>query len=90
MNEFLASSQKGCTMDLYYKEFVKFSHYAPLTKEQKLSRFVLGLRDELANEVDTLRPTNLADALIRAKAKLSSKAKSRTSAIKKPIGNYYG
>ena len=50
-------------MDLYYEEFFKLSCYAPLmTKEQKLSRFVLGLRDELANEVDALRPTNLADA----------------------------
>ena len=34
MNEFLACSQKGCTMDLYYEEFVKLPRYAPLmTKE---------------------------------------------------------
>ena len=44
-------------MDLYYEEFVKLSCYAPLmTKEQKLSRFVLRLGDELADEVDALGP----------------------------------
>ena len=78
-------------MDLYYEEFVKLSRYAPLmTKEQKLNRFILGLGDELANEVDALQTTNLADALIRDKAKLSSKAKSSTSAVKRPVRNYYG
>ena len=55
MNEFLACSQKGRTINLYYEEFVKLSRYAPLmTKEQKLNSFILGLGDELANEVDSL------------------------------------
>ena len=90
MNEFLTCNQKGRTMDPYYEEFVKLSHYAPLmTKEQKLNRFILGLGDELADEVDALPPTNLADALIQAKDKLSSKAKSGASAIKRTIKNYY-
>ena len=91
MNEFLAWSQKGCTMDLYYEEFVKLSCYAPLmTEEQKLSRFILGLGDELVDKVDTLQPANLENALIRSKAKLGSKTKSRTSAIKQLVKNYYG
>ena len=78
-------------MDLYYEEFVKLSLYAPIMiEEQKLSRFILGLGDDLVNEVDALRPTNLADALIRAKAKLSSQAKSRTFVVKRPFKNYYG
>ena len=78
-------------MDLYYEEFVKLSRYAPLmTQEQKLDRLILGLGDELADEVHALRPTNLADAHIKAKAKLSRKAKSRTSTTKRPIKNYYG
>ena len=42
-------------MDLYYEEFVELSRYSPLMiEEQKLSRFILGLGDELANEVDAL------------------------------------
>ena len=83
MNEFLSCNQKGRTIELYYEEFVKLSRYAPLmTEEQKLSRFILGLGMDLSNEVDALRPTNLADALIRAKAKLSSKTKSGTGAIR--------
>ena len=39
MNEFLACSEKSCTMPPYYEEFVKLSHYTPLmTEEQKLNR----------------------------------------------------
>ena len=65
--------RKGQVIDVYYKEFVKLSRYAPLmTKEQKLNRFILGLEGQLAEEVNALRPTSLADALIHAKAKLSS------------------
>ena len=92
MNEFLSCNQKGRTIELYYEEFIKLSRYAPLiTKAQKLSRFILGLGEELSNnEVDALWPTNLADALIRAKAKLKSKTESGTSAVKQPVGNYYG
>ena len=40
--------------------------------EQKLSRFILGLEGQLAKEVNSLRHVSLADALIRAKAKLKS------------------
>ena len=41
-----------------------------MTEEQKLSKFMLGLEGTLAEEVNALRPATLADALIRAKAKL--------------------
>ena len=43
-----------------------------MTEEQKLSRFILGLEGTLAEEVNALRPATLANALIRAKAKLLS------------------
>ena len=71
MNEFLSSVRKGQAIDEYYEEFVKFSRHAPLmTKEQKLSRFILGLKGTLAKDVNALRSTTLVDALIKAKAKL--------------------
>ena len=70
MNEFLSCVRKGKPIDKYYKEFVKLSRHAPqMTQEQKLSRFIFGLEGQLAEEVNALRPTSLADALIRAKAK---------------------
>ena len=73
MNEFLSCVRKGKPIDKYYEEFVKLSRHAPLmNQEQKLSRFILGLEGQLAEEVNALRPTSLADALIRAKAKLLS------------------
>ena len=50
------SAKKGRTIELYYEEFVKLSRYAPLmTKEQKLSRFILGLGMDLSNEFDALQ-----------------------------------
>ena len=73
MNEFLACTRDGRQIEEYYEEFIKLSCHAPhLTEEQILSRFVWGLEGSLADEVDALRPSTLADALIRAKAKLSS------------------
>ncbi|MCO5559985.1 hypothetical protein L7F22_013589 [Adiantum nelumboides] len=42
MNEFLACVRRDRTIDTYYEEFIKLSRHAPLiTKEQKLSRFIL-------------------------------------------------
>ncbi|MCO5558716.1 hypothetical protein L7F22_012302 [Adiantum nelumboides] len=77
MNEFLACVRRGKTIDTYYEDFIKLSRHAPLiTEEQKLSRFILGLEGKLADEVEALRPTSLADALIWAKPKLSSFLKS--------------
>ncbi|MCO5548838.1 hypothetical protein L7F22_002300 [Adiantum nelumboides] len=77
MNEFLACVRRGRTIDTYYEDFIKLSRHAPLiTEEQKLSRFILGLEEKLADEVEALRPTSLADALIRAKPKFSSFLKS--------------
>ena len=73
MNEFLSCARKGKPIDEYNKKFVKLSRHAPLmTQEQKLSRFILGLEGQLAQEVNALRPTSLANALIKAKAKLLS------------------
>ena len=73
MNEFLSFEIKGQSIDKYYEEFIKLSRHAPLmTKDQKLSRFMLGLGGQLAQEVNALPPISLADALIRAKAKLLS------------------
>ena len=62
MNEFLSCLRKGGAIDDYYEEFVKLSRHAPLmTKEQKLSRFILGLEGTLAKEVNALRPATLED-----------------------------
>ena len=73
MNEFLSCTKKGKTIKEYHEEFVKLSRHALLmSEEQKLSRFILGLEGKLADEVESLRPTSLADTLIRAKSKLSS------------------
>ena len=55
MNEFLSCVKKGQDIDDYYEEFVKLSRHAPLmTKEQKLSRIILGLEGTLAKEVNAL------------------------------------
>ncbi|MCO5593483.1 hypothetical protein L7F22_047497 [Adiantum nelumboides] len=51
MNEFLACVRRGRTIDTYYEDFIKLSRHAPLiTEEQKLSRFILGLEEKLADE----------------------------------------
>ncbi|MCO5558285.1 hypothetical protein L7F22_011864 [Adiantum nelumboides] len=77
MNEFLACVRRGRTIDTYYEDFIKLSRHAPLIiEEQKLSRFILGLEGKLADEVEALRPTSLADTLIRTKPKFSSFLKS--------------
>ena len=71
MNEFLYCVKKGWPIDEYYEDFLKLSRHAPLmTQEQKLSTFILGLEGQLAEEVNALQPTSLADALIKAKTKL--------------------
>ena len=55
MNEFLSCVRRGRAIDDYYEEFVKLSRHAPLmTKEQKLSRFIIGLEGHLAEEVNAL------------------------------------
>ena len=46
--------------------------------------------DELEDEVDALWPATLVDALIRAKAKLSSKTNTRTLAVKRLAKIFYG
>ena len=55
MNDFLSCVRKDRLVDEYYEDFVKLSRYAPLmTEEQKLSRFILGLEGQLAEEVNAL------------------------------------
>ncbi|MCO5602462.1 hypothetical protein L7F22_056594 [Adiantum nelumboides] len=77
MNEFLACVRRGRTIDTYYEDFIKLSRHAQLiTEEQKLNHFILGLEEKLADEVEALRSTSLADALIWAKPKLNSFLKS--------------
>ncbi|MCO5601287.1 hypothetical protein L7F22_055406 [Adiantum nelumboides] len=77
MNEFLACVRRSRTIDTYYEDFIKLSRHSLLiTEEQKLSRFILGLEGKLADDVEALRPTSLADALIWAKPKFGSFLKS--------------
>ena len=55
MNEFLSCVRKGKPIDEYYKEFVKLSRHTPLmNQEQKLSKFIIGLEGQLAEEVNAL------------------------------------
>ena len=55
MNEFLSCVRKGKPIDEYYEEFFKLFRHAPLmTQEQKLSRFIIGLEGQLAEEVNAL------------------------------------
>ena len=55
MNEFLSCVKKGWPIDEYYEEFVKISRHTPLmTQEQKISRFIIGLEGQLAEEVNAL------------------------------------
>ena len=73
MNEFLSCIKRGQPINHYYEEFVKHSRHTPLmTKEHKLNLFILGLEGQLAKKINALQPISLADALIRAKAKLLS------------------
>ncbi|MCO5553334.1 hypothetical protein L7F22_006855 [Adiantum nelumboides] len=68
MNEFLACKLGSGSIDAYYDEISQLFKYAPLMiKEQKLSRFILGLGEDLALEVEALPPVSLVDALIQAK-----------------------
>ena len=43
-----------------------------MMEEQKLSKFILGFKGTLAEEVNALQPATLANALIKAKAKILS------------------
>ena len=73
MNEFLACTRRDPPIDIYYEYFIKLSRHAShLTEDQGLRRFIYGLEGIIANEVEALRPRSLANALIRAKSKLSS------------------
>ncbi|MCO5569368.1 hypothetical protein L7F22_023080 [Adiantum nelumboides] len=90
MNEFFSCTRKGRAVEEYYEDFVKLSKHAPLmSEEQKLSRFILGLEGTLADEVESLRPTSLADALIQAKSKLSSLLRGHFTGDRKSNIPYY-
>ena len=89
MSSFLVQG-RAAAVDMYYEDFVKLSRHAPLmSEEQKLSRFILGLEGKLADEVESLRPTSLADALIRAKSKLSSFLRGNFARERKRDAPYY-
>lgn len=73
MNKFLSCVQKGRGIEVYYKEFVKLSCHAPhMIEDQKLKCFILGLKGQLAKDVNTPCPTFLVDALIRSKANMAN------------------
>ncbi|MCO5572379.1 hypothetical protein L7F22_026132 [Adiantum nelumboides] len=68
MNEFFSLCQMSSTLEEYYPKFVTLRRYAPkMTLEQQVARFCQGLIEPLNNRLETLRPTNLEDALLRAK-----------------------
>ncbi|MCO5608435.1 hypothetical protein L7F22_062645 [Adiantum nelumboides] len=68
MNEFFSLRQLSSTLEEYYSKFVTLRRYAPkMTLEQQVARFCQGLIEPLNNRLETLRPTTLQDALLRAK-----------------------
>ncbi|MCO5556901.1 hypothetical protein L7F22_010455 [Adiantum nelumboides] len=68
MNEFFSLRQVSSTLEEYYSKFVTLRRCAPkMTLEQQVARFCQGLIEPLNNKLKTLRPTNLHDALLRAK-----------------------
>ncbi|MCO5575330.1 hypothetical protein L7F22_029130 [Adiantum nelumboides] len=68
MNEFFSLRQMSSTLEEYYSKFVTLRRYAPkMTLEQQVARFCQGLIEPLNNRLEALRPTNLQDALLRAK-----------------------
>ncbi|MCO5563523.1 hypothetical protein L7F22_017167 [Adiantum nelumboides] len=68
MNEFLSFRQLSSTLEEYYFKFVTLQRYAPkVTLEQQVVRICQGLIEPLNNKLETLRPTTLQDALLRAK-----------------------
>ncbi|MCO5604913.1 hypothetical protein L7F22_059088 [Adiantum nelumboides] len=68
MNEFFSLRQMSSTLEEYYSKFVTLRRYAPkMTLEQQVARFCQGLIEPLNNKLEDLRPTNLHDALLRAK-----------------------
>ncbi|MCO5606457.1 hypothetical protein L7F22_060645 [Adiantum nelumboides] len=68
MNEFFCLRQMSSTLEEYYSKFVTLRRYAPkMTLKQQVARFCQGLIEPLNNRLEALRPTNLQDALLRAK-----------------------
>ncbi|MCO5566436.1 hypothetical protein L7F22_020113 [Adiantum nelumboides] len=68
MNEFFSLRQISSTLEEYLSKFVTLRRYAPkMTLEQQVARFCQGLIEPLNNRLEALRPTNLQDALLRAK-----------------------
>ena len=89
MNKFLSCVRKGQAIDDYYEEFFNLSRHAPLMiKEQKLSMFIPSLEGPLVEEIKALRPATLADALIKAKAKLLSFQTSKRSNPFPTLGSF--
>ncbi|MCO5577038.1 hypothetical protein L7F22_030860 [Adiantum nelumboides] len=68
MNEFFSLRQMSSTLEEYYSKFVTLRRYASkMTLQQQVARFSQGLIEPLNNRLEALRPTNLQDALLRAK-----------------------
>ncbi|MCO5608798.1 hypothetical protein L7F22_063015 [Adiantum nelumboides] len=68
MNEFFSLRRMSSTLEEYYSKFVTLRRYAPkITLYQQVARFCQGLIEPLNNRLEALRPTNLHDALLRAK-----------------------
>ncbi|MCO5583404.1 hypothetical protein L7F22_037315 [Adiantum nelumboides] len=68
MNEFFSLRQLSSTLEEYYSKFVTLRRYVPkMTLKQQVARFCQGFIEPLINRLEALIPTNLKDALLRAK-----------------------
>ena len=68
MNELFDLRQNTSTLEEYYSKFVTLRRYAPqLSIDEQVTRFCQGLNAPLDTRLESMRPTTLHDALIRAK-----------------------
>ena len=68
INEFFDLRQNTSTLEEYYSKFVTLRRYAPkLSIDEQVTRFCQGLNAPLDTRLESMRPTTLHDALIRAK-----------------------
>ena len=67
-NAFFNCKRKGRPINEYHLEFTKLLRYVPnMTAKQILDRFIAGLEEPLASQVENLQPTTLTEAFERAK-----------------------
>ncbi|MCO5549345.1 hypothetical protein L7F22_002815 [Adiantum nelumboides] len=90
MNEFYALQQLGLTLEEYYSKFVSLRRYVPqMTMEQQIARFCQGLNRPLSTLLQTMRPTSIQVALIRAKPLSMERGNVATATLEQDLPNVH-